>query len=183
MKNLKNIVAAAILLSGTIVFAQNDKVVTSEVKKTTVVENGEVINKKVKVITEKTQKVKFDKSQKHQLNQDRVIAPIAVTKIFMVDNDKDPFYDKVTKVKYYNMNNKKYAFQAEGNALKMSFFEGEKEINIGKAVRSQHNNYYVISSKEMNGVGYFTKDNDFVLEYYDPKADDTKVLVFEDLKF
>jgi hypothetical protein len=171
------------LLSGTVLFAQNDKIKTTKTTKTTVVENGEVINKKVKVITEKTQKVKFDKTQKHQLNQDRVVAPIAVTKIFMIDNDKDPFYDKVTKVKYYNMDNKKFAFQAEGNSLKISFFEGEKEVNIGKAVRSQYNNYYVISSKEMNGVGYFTKDNDFVVEYYDAKKDDTKVLIFEDLKF
>ncbi|MBC8753138.1 hypothetical protein H2O64_00540 [Kordia sp. YSTF-M3] len=110
-------------------------------------------------------------------------APIAVTKIFMIDNDKDPFYDKVIKVKYYNMDNKKYAFKAEGNSLNISYFQGDTEVQIGKAVRLNYNNYYVISSKEMNGVGYFTKDNDFVMEYYDPKTDDTKVLIFEDLNF
>ena len=127
--------------------------------------------------------VKFAESQKHQLNQDRVLAPIAVTKTFMIDNDKDPFYDKVTKVKYYNMGDKKYAFRAEGNSLNMSYIVDEEEVNIGKAIRSQRNNYYVISSKEMNGVGYFTKENDFVLEYYDQESDDTKIVVFEDLKF
>lgn len=180
---MRNLIAIALLLTGTFVFAQNDKIVTTKTKKTSVVKDGEVINKKVKIITEKTQKQKFDKSQKHQLNQDRVVAPIAITKIFMVDNDKDPFYDKVTKVKYYNMDNKKYAFQAEGNSLKISFFENDKEVNIGKAVRSQFNNYYVISAKNINGVGYFTKDNDFVMEYYDEKSDDTKFIIFEDLKF
>ena len=101
----------------------------------------------------------------------------------MIDNDKDPFYDKVTKVKYYNMGDKKYAFRAEGNSLNMSYIVDEEEVNIGKAIRSQRNNYYVISSKEMNGVGYFTKENDFVLEYYDQESDDTKIVVFEDLKF
>ncbi|EDP97522.1 hypothetical protein U8527_04195 [Kordia algicida OT-1] len=180
---MKKLIAAAFLLSGMIVFAQNDKIVTTKVKKQTVVKNGEKVDKKVKVITTKTQEVKFDKDQKHQLNQDRVPAPIAVTKVYMIDNDKDPFYDKVTKVKYYNMDNKKYAFSAEGNALNISYFENDKEVNVGKAVRSKFNNYYVISSKKMNGVGYFTKDNDFVIEYYSPTENDTKIMMFEDLKF
>lgn len=180
---MKKLLIVAFLLSGMIAFAQNDEVKTTKIKKTTEVKNGEVINTKVKVITEKKQEVKFAENQKHQLNQDRVMAPIAVTKTFMIDNDKDPFYDKVTKVKYYNMNDKKYAFQAEGNALNISYLENEKEVNIGKAVRSKYNNYYVISTKEMNGVGYFTKDNDFIIEYYDTEAQDTKVVMFEDLKF
>lgn len=180
---MKKILIGVILLSGMTIFAQEDKLVTTQVKKQTVVENGEVINKKVKVITEKTQKVKFDESQKHQLNQNRVPAPIAVTKTFMIDNDKDPFYDKVTKVKYYNMDNKKFAFRAEGNSLNISLMENEEEVTIGRAVRSKFNNYYVITARDMNGVGYFTKDNDFVIEYYDPKTQDTKVMMFQDLKF
>jgi len=180
---MKKLIIVAILVTGTFAFAQNDKVKTTKTTKTTAIENGEVINNKVKVVTEKTQKVKFDETQKHQLNQDRVPAAIAVSKTYMIDNYKDPFYDKVVKVKYYNVNNKKYAFKAEGNSLNISYFEGDTEVQIGKAVRSKYNNYYVISTKEMNGVGYFTKDNDFVMEYYDPKTDDTNFLIFEDLKF
>ena len=145
---MKKLIIAAILLTGMFAFAQKDKIVTTEVKKTTTVKGDEVINTKVKVITEKAQKVEFAEGQKHQLNQDRVMAPIAVTKTFMIDNDKDPFYDKITKVKYYNMNNRKYAFSAEGNSLNMSYTENGKEINIGKAVRSKYNNYYVISKKK-----------------------------------
>lgn len=180
---MKKLIIAAILVTGTFAFAQNDKIKTTKTTKTTVVENGEVINNKVTVVTEKTQEVKFDNTQKHQLNQDRVPAPIAVTKIVMVDNDKDPFYDKLIKVKYYNKDNKKYAFKAEGNSLSISYFEGETEVQIGKAVRSKYNNYYLITSEEMNGIGYFTKDNDFVMEYYDPKTDDTNMMIFEDVKF
>ena len=171
------------LKDGGLVFAQNDKVVTTEIKKTTVVEDGELVDKKVKVITKKTQEVTFDKTQKYDLNQDRVPAPVAVTKTFLIDNDKDPFYDKVTKVKYYNMNNKKYAFTANGNSLNISFFENEKEINIGEAVKSKYSDYYIISTKEMKGVGYFTVENDFVMEYYDPKTKTTKMLIFEDFEF
>ena len=180
---MKKILIGALLLSGLTVFAQEDKVVTTQVKKQTVVENGEVINKKVKVVTEKRQDVKFDESQKHQLNQDRVPAPVAVTKTIMIDNDKDPFYDKVTKVKFYNMDNKKFAFRADGNSLNIGLMEDGEEKNIGRAVRSKFNNYYVITARDMNGVGYFTKDNDFVIEYYDPEAKDTKVVMFEDMKF
>ncbi|WP_046756215.1 hypothetical protein [Kordia jejudonensis] len=180
---MKKILAIALLFSGTLMFAQTEKVVTSKTKKTTTMKNGEMINTKVKVITEKTKQVKFDKSQRYQLNQDRVPAQTAVTKIYMIDNDKDPAYDEITKVKYYTINNKKYAFKLNDNDLDISFFENDQEVNVGRAVQSKYNDYYVINSKEMSGVGYYTKDNDFVMEYYDTDSNEVKVLVFDNLKF
>lgn len=180
---MKKILTVAVLLATTIGFAQNDKVVTTEVKKQKVMKNGEMVNKKTKIITEKKQKVAFDKSQRYELNQDRVPAPVETTKIYMIDNDKDPFYDKITKVKYYDMDNKKFALVSDENTLKINQIINDDEMTLGKAVRSKYNDYYIINSKKMNGVGYFTKDNEFVIEYYSPKNKKTQILIFQDAKF
>ena len=63
---MKKLLIVVLMLSGITAFAQKekDKVVTSQTKKTTVMKDGKAINQKVKVVTEKTQDVEFDKSQK-----------------------------------------------------------------------------------------------------------------------
>ncbi|TYP99321.1 hypothetical protein C7447_102643 [Tenacibaculum adriaticum] len=183
LETMRNLILSAIMLSGTMLCAQTDKMVTTKVKKeTNVSDNGVIYNTKVKVVTEKTKNTQFDPAQKHQLNQDRVASPVSVTKTVMIDNDMDPFYDKTTQIKYYNFKGKKYGFHVNKNSLLITYRVDNKDISSARAIKSKYNNYYVINGKDFNGVGYFNKDNDFVVEYYDQKTDDTEIAVFEDLK-
>ena len=102
----------------------------------------------------------------------------------MIDNDSDPQYDKVTKVKYYNMNDKTYGFKVDDTGLAVSTMQDGEEVNIGRAMKSSYNDdYYVISTKEMNGVGYYTETGNFIMEYYDEESGEMKVIEFQNMKF
>ena len=180
---MKNLILSTIMLTGTILYAQTDKMITTKTnKKTEVTKNGVAYSTKVKVITEKSKNTQFDSNQKHQLNQNRVASPISVTKTVMIDNDMDPFYDKTTQIKYYNFKGKKYGFYVNKNSLLITYRLNNKDINSARAIKSKYNNYYVINGSDFNGVGYFNKDNDFVIEFYNKVTDDTEVAIFEDLK-
>lgn len=181
---MKNLILN-ILLIGTIaiVNAQTEVIKTSQVDKTPqVTENGVVYNTKVKVITEKTKETQFNPAQKHQLNQDRVPSPVTVEKTIMIDNDLDPFYDKKIKVKYFNYKGKKYSFFIDKNSLLVTYKINDADITATRAIKSRNNNYYIIKGNDFNGVGYFNKENDFVIEYYNETTDDTEIAVFENFK-
>lgn len=162
--------------------AQTEVIKTTEVKKQPQVsENGVVYNTKVKVVTEKTKRTKFDPSQKHELNQDVVATPVAVTKTVMVDNDIDPFYDEKTKVAYYRFNNKKYGFHVDDNRkdFTISYNDKNKEISSARAFLSKNGNYYIVRGRDFNGIGYFNTGRNFVIEYLDERSNSLKVAVFD----
>lgn len=180
---MRNLILSLLVVAGTSVYAQTDKMVTTKVKKETKVNSkGELYTTKVKVKTTKMKDTRMNPNQKHQLNQARVASPVTVTKTVMIDNDKDPFYDKATKLKYYKYKGKKYDFSANKNSLLISEIRNNKAVSTTTAVKSKYNNYYIIYGPEFNGIGYFNKDNDFVVEYYDKVVGDTEFAVFEDLK-
>ncbi|MFY7671302.1 hypothetical protein ACOSP6_09490 [Tenacibaculum sp. MEBiC06402] len=162
---------------------KSDVVETTEIAENPEVnEDGELYSTKVKVITRKVQKNKFDPKQKHQLNQDRIASPISVEKVIMIDNDMDPFYDKTTRMKYYKLKGKKYSFQVDKNNLLISYKTNNSNYNSAKAYKSRNNRFYIVSGKDFNGVGYFNSKNDFVLEYYDKAKGDTEYAIFESFK-
>ncbi len=175
---MKNLIIGILILTGTNFYAQSDKMITSKVKKEIKVNNkGELYTTKVKVETKKVKYTKMNPNQKHQLNQARIKSPVTVTKTIMIDNDNDPFYDDSIKIKYYKYKGKKYNFSANEDGLLIS-----KNDESNKAIKSKKNNYYIIHGTELNGVGYFNEENDFVVEYYDQVIGDTELAIFEDLK-
>ncbi|TCP28400.1 hypothetical protein EV195_101576 [Tenacibaculum skagerrakense] len=182
---MKKIILTTLLIS-VISFVNAQK--TDVIESTEVVENPEVsedgtlYSTKVKVITRKAQKNKFDPKQKHQLNQDRVASPVSVDKIIMIDNDMDPFYDKTTIIKYYKYKGRKYNFQVEKNNLLISYSTNSNTVNSAKAYKSRNNRFYIVTGNDFNGVGYFNSNNDFVLEYYDKLKGDTEYAIFESFK-
>ena len=181
---MKNLIIATLMLSGTVLFAQQeDKMVTTKVKKEVKVnDKGQLYTNKVMVKTEKTKKMKWNPNQKHQLNQARIETPVTVNKVVMIDNDMDPFYDKSTKVKYYKFNDMKYNFLVNKNSLVISYEKDNKKYNSARAIKSRYNRHYIVNGDDFNGIGYFNKDNDFVIEYYDKETEDTNIAVFEDFK-
>lgn len=170
---------------GTIVTmnAQTEVIKTTEVKKAKKVnEKGEVYNTKVKVITKKEKETKFDPKQKHKLNQDVVESPIIVDKIIMVDNDSDAFYDTKTKVKYFKYKGNKYDFLIDKNDLLITYKLDDKDITSARAIKSMNNNFYIVEGKEFNGVGYFNKYGDFIIEYRNNESKKVEYAVFEIFK-
>ncbi|CAM1366758.1 hypothetical protein [Tenacibaculum soleae] len=181
MKNL----FIGLLLVGVIttVNSQTEVVKTTKVEKSQKVDkNGVKYNTKVKVVTEKSQKVKFNPNQKNKLNQKIVDSPITVTKNIMVDNDKDPFYDTKTKVTYFKYKQVKYDFLINQNDLLITYKLKDKDITSAKALKSINNNFYVVAGNDFNGVGYFNSQGDFIVEYKDKKSDKLEYATFETFK-
>lgn len=184
MNKMKKITLSILFLGAIVtVNAQSDVMKTSEVKKTVRVnEKGEAYETKVKVITEKTQRTQFDPNQKHQLNQDRIETPVTVERTIMIDNDMDPFYDKKTEIQYFNHNGKKYDFFIDNDNVLITYRIDDKKVNSAKAYKSKNNRFYIITGDEFNGIGYFNKSNDFVVEYYDNVSNDVGYAVFESIE-
>lgn len=163
--------------------AQTEVIKTTEVKKAKKVnEKGEVYNTKVKVVTQKEKEMKFDPKQKHKLNQDVVESPITVDKTIMVDNDSDAFYDTKTKVKYFKYKGNKYDFLIDKNNLLITYKLDDKDITSARAIKSMNNNFYIVEGKEFNGVGYFNKYGDFIIEYRNNESKKVEYAVFETFK-
>ncbi|SNR16755.1 hypothetical protein [Tenacibaculum jejuense] len=102
---MKKVLTTALIFSLGFLFAQQDVIKTDYIKtveegKTKVYLDGEWIHRNVKIITLKEEKVKFDQKDRYKLNQDRVEAPIEVTKIVMTDNDQDQYYDDAYLISY-----------------------------------------------------------------------------------
>lgn len=180
---MKKLILSVFILTSFVLNAQTDKVVTSTVKKDVKIsEKGVPYATKVKVVTEKTEENKFDPAQKHQLNQDRIPSPVSVTKTVMIDNDKDPFYEKSVKIKYYTYKGRKYSFNVEDNSVLIHYNLDDNDIVSARAFKSRNNRFYIINGAEFNGVGYFNTEGDFVIEYYNKVTNDTEIAVFEDIK-
>lgn len=182
---MKNVILGILsIASVSMLNAQSDIIKTSQTEKTTKInEDGVAYNTKVKVITEKKQRTQFEPSQKYQLNQDRANTPITVEKTIMIDNDIDPFYDKKIKVKYFKFNGKKYSFFIDQNSVLVTYKLNDKDITSTTAIKSKNNNFYIVKGADFNGVGYFNKHNDFVVEYYNAKTNTTEFAIFETFEF
>lgn len=181
---MKNLIVALLLTGGIItVNAQTEVIKTTEVKKAVKVnKKGEKYDTKVKVVTKKEKKTKFDPNQKHKLNQDVVDSPITVDKTIMVDNDSDTFYDSEAKVKYFKYKGNKYDFLIDQNDLLITYKLNDEDITSARAIKSMNNDFYVIEGKDFNGVGYFNKYGDFIIEYKNKESNKLEHAIFETFK-
>ncbi|MBR9913808.1 MAG: hypothetical protein GYB32_03105 [Algicola sp.] len=176
---MKYLIYTFSLLLVTGAFAQEqpvDKVKETKVKTIKTKKNGKTVENKVKVTTTKEQKVMTDPSYKGTIDAPQVFPDVKVTKTVSIDNDQDPFYDSEDKIVFYNKKDKNYKFQSNKRGFLLSDANNER---VGKAMRSSNSQYYILDINNYSGVGYFNKDGNFIVEYYDSDTDMMVVEAFE----
>ncbi|CAM1333433.1 hypothetical protein [Tenacibaculum aestuariivivum] len=178
---MKNLIISLLLIGATeTVNSQSDIIKTTEVKKVKkTTEKGIDYATKVKVTTEKSQRTKFNPNQKYELNQNRVESPVVIKKNIMVDNDVDANYDIKTSVKYYKYKGVRYSFFIDEDNLLITYKVNEKDITSTKAIKSINNNFYIVEGNDFNGVGYYNKNNNFVIEYKNKNSNKLEYAIFE----
>lgn len=169
-KTMKNLILVCILLIGTSIYAQDpvkDKIKETKVKTIKVEENGKIVEKKVKVTTAQEQTVKTKLDKDHYENSTRLETPVKVTKTVSIDNDKDPFYDSKTNFVYYTYKENDYKFSRNKTGFVIMTSNGNEDSIFGNARLTSNKEYYLLSTNEYSGIGYFNVEGDFVVEYYD----------------
>ncbi len=168
MKN--SIYILTTLFCGTL-FAQNAPTEVkeeTEVKTVAFEKNDKMHKGKIKVVTKETSNVKLDANDVDKVNQDRISATKKVQKTVMIDNDKDAAYDILTKETFYVNDNKDFRFSPSESGFDIAFSEERDDfINVGEAWNTQNKGIYIITAKTYSGIGYFDKNGNFVVEYYD----------------
>lgn len=184
MYNLKNntmkrFMILASFLTMAYTNAQNvDTMKTTKVETVVDTINGEVVSKKIKTITQKEQAIKINPADKGKVNGDRIFPPTKVKKTIMVDYDSDPFYDDVTTLKYFELNNKKYAFRKSDDGFIMNVINKDGEKLSGNARQTKSGPYYIVNTDAFDGIGYFNKEKKFVLEFYNTKTEALETIEF-----
>lgn len=141
--------------------------------------NGQIVEREIKTVTTKSQEVMLNPEDAGKLNQGIVKSPTKVTKTFYIDNDNDPFYDKVYKIKYYENNGKRYEFKSSDNGFSINTVDkANNSSDNGMATKSLSSPYYMIKTKGLNGIGYFDEKNNFMIEYFDENSKQLKVITF-----
>lgn len=152
-----------------------DRIVETETRIINVMEDGEMIEKKIMVKTKKEQEVKTDPEYRGTIDAPRVFPSTKVSKVIYIDDDSDPFYDKMAEVNYSNKDGKRYTFKPTNLGFKI--VDGKSSLIIGEARFSNNSDVYILNSNDFPGIGYF-KNNKFIIEYYD----DNGTLIIEKFK-
>ncbi|PQV47745.1 hypothetical protein CLV33_10664 [Jejuia pallidilutea] len=181
---MKHTIYALVLLIFGTTYAQKKP---TEVKKETEVKtvtykNGKDTKEgKVKVISKETANVRLDANDANKVNQDRMPATKKVETTVMVDKDSDKAYDIITKDSYFvNMSNN-YKFSPNNSGFDITHIsENHEFVSVGKAWNSYNPGTYIISGKEYDGIGYFDKDGNFIIEYYDESSNSIKSVTFNE---
>lgn len=182
---MKNLVYIFSFLMLTNAYAQEkkpiDKMEATTTTKTTVNKNGEKVSEStVKVTTKKEQEIKTKQRKGHTTNGDKVDTPIKVTKTIEIDTDSDPFYDAADKTVYYNRNAENFTFTSDSNGFLMASSDNP---SYATARKSASNHFYLMTIKGLPGVGYFDRNGNFIVEYYDARNDAMIIESYEMNKF
>ncbi|WP_344786634.1 hypothetical protein [Postechiella marina] len=175
----------AMLISGTMLAQEKSKDIKQETKEKTITyNNGESIKeRKIKVITRQTSKVKLDSTDKNEINQKRVASAKKVETMVMVDDDANASYDLLSKETRYIKDDKNYKFIPNSKGFNIAFDNNNnKFIETSKAWSSQNKGSYIVKGETYNGIGYFNKQGHFVVEYYDAESQSLKKIKYQALK-
>jgi len=124
---MRNLIYTSVLLLSITAFAQDKPLNTvekEEVRTMQIYQDGKIVDKKMQVITTKTQAFKTKLDPNHYENTLIVGTPIKIEKTIAVDNNGDNVYDTKTILTYYVSDdyeaiiedeNSKTAFQPESN--------------------------------------------------------------------
>ncbi|MCF7560727.1 hypothetical protein L3X39_08760 [Sabulilitoribacter multivorans] len=182
---MKNIIyVCALLLCTSSLMAQEKPKETkeeTEVKVVKIKDGDKTTEKKVKVVTRETASVKLNEKDKNKVNQDRVNTSTKVEKMVMVDNDNDENYDVLSKETYYKIGDKNYLFKPSDRGFDIAFNKDKAMfIPVEKALNTNANGHYLVNGESYTGIGYFNKEGNFVIQYYDNEKDsiETKTYVF-----
>ncbi|WP_378186341.1 hypothetical protein ACE939_14590 [Aquimarina sp. W85] len=143
-------------------------------------DNKGTVENKVKTTVKEESEVKMDPADKEKVNQQRIETPSTVTETSSIDNDMDNAYDVITKKTYYRHNNLDYTFSPKEKGFDVATKKESK--NVGKAIRSSQPNYYFFDSNNDRGFGYFDKDGNFTVEYYDSSTKEMKMEKYSIIK-
>lgn len=149
-----------------------DKLIETKTRIINVMEDGKMIQKKIKIKTIEKQEVKTDPNYKGEIDAPRVFPAKKIEKVIYIDNDNDPFYEKKSKIAYFKKGNNLYNFRITNSGFKIKNAKTNKIE--GRARFSNNSNVYLTNLKGNNGIGYFD-DGEFVVEFYD----DNDVLIIE----
>ena len=161
---LKILALALMTFIGVEAQKNKDKIVETKTRIINVMEDGEMVQKKVMVRTTKEQEVKTNQKQKGTIDADRVYPATKVSKVIYIDNDSDPFYDNESQVTYYQKDGMTYNFNPTNSGF--DIIDGKNNSSFGTARISANRDVYILDTEDYSGIGYF-KDNQFVIEYYD----------------
>jgi hypothetical protein len=165
----------------TVFFAQEKPKDVSEettTKTRTVVEDGELVEKKMKVTTRNEQDIVLKDSKNSKENKDVFARPSTITQTVEIDNDKDPYYDSISETVSYSYNNEDYVFKKSNNGFLVAGTDSDVQTDFGRFIITNRSNNYVFTSDDYNGIGYFNANNDFVVEYYDAAKNEIVKKVF-----
>lgn len=144
-----------------------DKMVVTKTKIINVMEDGEMVQKKVMIRTTKEQDIKTDPSYEGTINAPRVFPATKVSKVIYIDNDEDPFYDSQSELSFYQHNGKTYSFNPTDSGFEIK--DKESNESLANARFSNNADVYLLETGEYSGIGYFRNDM-FVIEYYDDEG-------------
>ena len=151
----------------------------TEIKTVKIKEGNDTKEHKLKVVTRETANVELDARDRKKVNQDRVEAPKKVEKKVFVDNDDDNSYDLLSKETYYIIGDEKYRFTPNNNGFDIAFNrDAEKFVKVGKVWATSNDGYYLLNGQLHNGIGYFDKDGNFTIEYYNKETDKIEVKTY-----
>lgn len=165
----KVIYIAVLLICGTVVAQEKPSEVKEEVKLKTIKQNSgdKVTEKKIKMVTRETSDVKLDADDVKKIDQSRTAATTKIEKKIMVAEDSNDFIT-LSKVTYYAVGDTNYMFTPKAYGFNLANSNANNEYKtIANAWITKANGSYIIKGETQDGVGYFDKNGNFTVEYYD----------------
>ncbi|NNC50641.1 MAG: hypothetical protein HKO01_08920 [Flaviramulus sp.] len=179
---MKNIIyiSALLLFTGAIAQEANKEAKEETEVKIVKIKNGnKTTEKKVKVITRETGSVELAEADENKVNQDRVESVSKVEKMVMVDDDGDEDYDYITKETYYKIGDKEFLFKPNNRGFDIAFNNNEEKfVKKATALNTNASGHYIVNGEAFSGIGYFNRNGDFVIEYYNKENDTLEIKTY-----
>ncbi|WP_417360009.1 hypothetical protein [Galbibacter sp.] len=164
----KLVLSSVLVLSMTFGFAQNKDVLEETVTKTkTVVDNQGAEKVSKSMVVRQEQAVELSQEDQNKINQSRVDSSMKVTTHqIVVEGDSKVMLDKKAT---FICNGSECDFTPQDDGFTIASLD-DAELNATTYVSSNKN--FIVETEKGNGVGYFDKDGNFVLEYYDKSTNE-----------
>lgn len=164
----KLVLSSVLLLSVTFVFAQNKDVLEETVTKTkTVVDNKGEEKVSNSMIVRKEQNVELSNEDQNKVNQSRIESPTKVTTHqTVVEGDSKVMLDKKAT---FVCNGSECDFNPQADGFTI---ESNEDASLNATTYVSSNKNFIVETDNGNGIGYFDKDGNFVVEYYDKNTNE-----------
>jgi hypothetical protein len=171
---MKSILFALSILVCSVTYAQektNDKKTETETKTVKIKSNKGTVENTVKVKTTEEGEVKLKEDPDHHENMDMMSSEKSVRREVQFSTDYDPFYESDLASRSYMADDAQYEFKSNDDGFTMSTNDDADMSNkVGSAMLTSNKKLYLIDMGGNSGIGYFSKDGKFVVEYYDNES-------------